>query len=191
MSEAWQWFLVVGGGIIFIANVIGAVIMVVRYVKRGKDIADAHYEKKIRDVISEDRKHNCQWIINSARDAESRKVENEFFMKSIVAVIEPIKEDVRETKELLKKLHHSQMTDLQIKLSHLFHDIFDKKGKFTKTEQTNWDKWFSDYEAIGGNSDIKRMNELVQATRVAMTIGKLRSSDQELLMEEGEKNEGK
>ena len=48
------------------------------------------------------------------------------------------------------------------------------KRCFTKAEQSNWDKWYSDYAALGGNSDIKRMDDLIQAARIELTLGKTR-----------------
>jgi hypothetical protein len=64
------------------------------------------------------------------------------------------------------------MTDLMIKLSSLYHEKFEKKGHLTKLEQSNWDKWFSDYVALDGNSDVRRMDDIIQKARVQCALDK-------------------
>ena len=173
MTEIWQWFLVVGGGIVFTVAVWEAIIKGHKYFKKGKSSAEKNFENRVRDVLSEDRKVNCPWLVNAERENAARERELLLLKETIVTELKPIRTDIKEIKDLTQRLHHSQMTDLQIKLNHLFNDKFDKKGILVKTDQINWDKWFSDYTALGGNSDIKRMDDLIQKARVQAALDKV------------------
>ena len=155
MTELWQWFVVIGSGIVFIMLVFDALVRAYKYLKTGKETAEGHLENKIKKILSDD-----------------RHVEIQLLKDAILGELIPMKKDIQDIKDHTLKLHHSQMTDLQIKLNHLYNTKFDVKGTLSKVDQTNWDKWFSDYTALGGNSDIKRMDDLIQAARVAVTLGK-------------------
>jgi len=183
MSEFWRWFLIIGGGLIFTISVLDSAIRGFRYLKKGKKSVRKSFNDKVISAVQEDRKVSCPWLLNIERDHKAREMELKLTKDAIISEIKselkPILKDIGEIKDTIGKLHHSQMTDLQIKLNHLFHDKFDKKGVFNKTDQTNWDKWFSDYTSLGGNSDIKRMDELVQAARVEITLGKTRKNKEE------------
>ena len=176
MTEFWQWFLIIGGGIIFIISVLDSIIRGVKHFLHGKKNAEQHLNNRIKNVITEDRSVNCPWLRNSEKEASIRELEMKLLKETIVAELQPIKNDISEIKELNKKLYHAQMTDLQIKLLSLYHDKFDKKGTLNKADQANWDKWFSDYTVLGGNSDIKRMDELIQNSRMQATLDKVRKS---------------
>lgn len=179
MTEFWRWFLVVGGGLIFIISVLDSAIRGFRYLKKGNKSAKKSFNDKVLNAVREDRKVNCPWILSVEREHKARESEMKLLKEAIIGELKPIQKDIEQIKEITTKLHHSQMTDLQIKLNHLFHEKFDKKGTFTKAEQSNWDKWYSDYAALGGNSDIKRMDELIQAARIELTLGKTRKNKEE------------
>lgn len=179
MTEFWRMFLYIGGGLIFTISVMDSAFRGFRYLKKGKTSADKRFDRRVKEILSDDRTQNCPWLLNVDRDSKARERELALLKETIVTELQPIKNDIAEIKDLTKRLHHSQMTDLQIKLGHLYHEKFDKKGSFTKVEQSNWDKWFSDYVALGGNSDIKRMDDLIQAARVELTLGKTRKNKKE------------
>lgn len=179
MTEFWKWFLIIGGGLIFFISVLDSAIRGFKYFKTGRKTAGDHFSNRVKSVIAEDRHANCPWYLNSERDAKAREREVQLLKEAVIAELQPIKQDISEIKDLTKRLHHSQMTDLQIKLNHLYHDKFDKKGILTKAEQSNWDKWFSDYTSLGGNSDIKRMDEIIQSARREMTLEKTRKNKEE------------
>lgn len=168
MTELWQWFLVIGAGIILFVNVVDALIKLYRYLKHGKKNADAYFENRVKDIILVHRDETCN------RDNAVREMELKVLREFIASELRPLKDDIADIKMINGKLHHAQMTSLQIKLAHLFHDKFDIKGTLTKEEQANWDKWFSDYTALGGNSDIKRMDELIQNSRMQAALDKVR-----------------
>lgn len=175
MTEFWQWFLIVGGGIIFIISVLDSIIRGIKHFLHGKKNAEQHLDNRIRSIIT-----------------NIREFELKLLKETIIAELQPIKNDIADIKMINGKLHHAQMTTLQIKLAHLFHDKFDKKGILSKADQTNWDKWFSDYTALGGNSDIKRMDELIQNSRMQVSLDKLRkskSSKSSVVKEEEESDE--
>lgn len=192
MTEYWQWFLIVGGGIIFIISVLDSIIRGVKHFRHGKKNAEQHLDNRIKSVITEERNTNCPWMRNAEKEASIRELEMKLLKEAIVAELQPIKNDISEIKDLNKKLYHAQMTDLQIKLHSLYHDKFDKKGVLNKTDQTNWDKWFSDYTDLGGNSDIKRMDELIQNSRMQATLDKVRKSksSKSSVVKEEESDEG-
>lgn len=173
MTEIWQWFLVVGGGIVFTVAVWEAIIKGHKYFKNGKSGAEKHFENRVRDVLSRDRKVNCPWLVNAERENAARERELLLLKETLITELKPIKNDIKDIKDLTQRLHHSQMTDLQIKLSQLFNDKFDKKGILTKADQINWDKWFSDYTELGGNSDIRKMDDLIQKARVQAALDKV------------------
>lgn len=179
MTEFWQWFLIVGAGLIFAIKVVDAVSDGLRYLKHGKKKAEEILDEHVIEVVQRDRKDNCPWLLNSERETSIRTLEMKLLKESIIAELQPIKLDIAEIKDLNKKLYHAQMTDLQIKLTSLFQDRFDKKGVLNKVDQANWDKWFSDYTALGGNSDIKRMDELIQKARLQSTLDKVSRTKKE------------
>jgi len=179
MTEVWQWFVVIGSGIVFAVLVLDAIIRTYKYFKKGKKHAEGHLENKVKDVISKDRAVNCPWIQGAKQNTENRHIELQLLKDAIIGELTPMKKDIQDIKDITLKLHHSQMNDLQIKLNHLYNNKFDVKGTLSKAEQTNWDKWFSDYSALGGNSDIKRMDELIQAARVAVTLEKANQTKKE------------
>jgi len=179
MTEFWKWFLIIGGGMIFFISVLDSAIRGFKYLKTGRKTAGDHFSNRVKSVIAEDRHINCPWYLNSERDAKARDREVQLLKEAVIAELQPIKQDIAEIKDLTKRLHHSQMTDLQIKLYHLYQEKFDKKGILTKAEQSNWDKWFSDYTLLGGNSDIKRMDEIIQSARKEMTLEKTRKNKEE------------
>lgn len=173
MTEIWQWFLVVGGGIVFTVAVWESIIKGHKYFKNSKSGAEKHFENRVRDVLSRDRKVNCPWLVNAERENAARERELLLLKETLITELMPIKNDIKDIKDLTQRLHHSQMTDLQIKLSQLFNDKFDKKGILTKADQINWDKWFSDYTELGGNSDIRKMDDLIQKARVQAALDKV------------------
>lgn len=173
MTEIWQWFLVVGGGIVFTVAVWESIIKGHKYFKNSKSGAEKHFENRVRDVLSRDRKVNCPWLVNAERENAARERELLLLKETLITELKPIKNDIKDIKDLTQRLHHSQMTDLQIKLSQLFNDKFDKKGILTKADQINWDKWFSDYTKLGGNSDIRKMDDLIQKARVQAALDKV------------------
>jgi len=172
MTEFWRLFLYIGGGLIFTVSVLDSLIRAIKHYKKGKKTVGKSFDNRVKNILTEERRISCPLIINAERDSQSRKLELSLLKDTIVAELKPIRKDIHEIKDLTLKLHHSQMTDLQIKLGHLYNNKFDVKGTLSKADQTNWDKWFSDYTALGGNSDIKRMDDLIQAARVAVTLGK-------------------
>jgi hypothetical protein len=176
MTEFWQWFIIIGGGIIFIVSVLDSIIRGVKHFLHGKKNTEQHFDNRIKSIITEERNTNCLWMRNAEKEASARELEMKLLKETIVTESQQIKNDIFEIKDLNKKLYHSQMTDLQIKLLSLYHDKFDKKGVLNKTDQTNWDKWFSDYTNLGGNSDIKRMDELIQNSRMQAALDKVHKS---------------
>jgi len=192
MTELWQWFGVVGGGIIFIVLVFDAIIRGIKHFRTGKKNAENIFDSHVKKVIAEDRRVSCPWILNVDREAAIRERELQLLRQTIISELQPIRNDIAEIKELTKKLHHAQITSLQIKLGGLFHLKFDKNGTLSRADQADWDKWFSDYTALGGNSDIKRMDDLIQAARVELALGKIRdskASKQKIEIEEDKVNE--
>jgi hypothetical protein len=191
MTEFWRLFLYIGGGLIFTISVLDSAYRGFRYFKKGKTTADKRFDRKVKGILADDRIHNCPWLLNVERDSKARDRELFLLKEAIITELQPIKNDIAEIKDLNKKLYHAQLTDLQIKLSTLFHEKFETKGTLSKNEQTNWDKWFSDYTSLGGNSDIKRMDELIQKSRMHVALDRAKNSkkgtsDKE---EQGEKNE--
>jgi len=168
MNEIWQWVLVVGAGIIFVVNVLEAIIKGYKHFKHGKKNADAYFEIRVKEIVRSHHDETCN------RDNAVRELEMKVLREFIASELRPIKNDISDIKMINSKLHHAQMTSLQIKLNSLYHDRFDKKGTLSKQDQANWDKWFSDYTALGGNSDIKRMDELIQNARMQATLDKVR-----------------
>ncbi|MFU8785843.1 MAG: hypothetical protein ACNA7U_01240 [Candidatus Izemoplasmataceae bacterium] len=178
MAEAWQLAMWVGAGIIFAASVINSAVQLIIYMKKSKKNADAYLENKINDRIQEH--HNDSLL----RDASVRDMEMKLFKEYLAAEIRPIAESLAKVEMMTEKLHHSQMTSLQIKLADLFNHKFDKRGILNKPDQTNWDKWFSDYTALGGNSDIKRMDDMIQKARIQSALDKVRVSSSKNKKEE-------
>ena len=176
MTEFWQWFLIVGGGIIFIISVLDSIIRGIKHFLHGKKNAEQHLDNRIKSVLTEERSKNCPWLLNVERDSKARDRELALLKETIITELQPIKNDISEIKDLNKKLYHAQLTDLQIKLTTLFNEKFEIKGILSKNDQTNWDKWFSDYTSLGGNSDIKRMDELIQKSRMHVALDKAKNS---------------
>ena len=192
MTGFWQWFLIVGGGIIFIISVLDSIIRGIKYFIHGKKNAELHLNNRIRSIIIDECNTNCPWMRNAEKEASVRGLELKLLKEAIITELQPIKNDISEIKDLNKKLHNAQITDLQIKLHSLYHDKFDKKGLLNKTDQANWDKWFSNYISLGGNSDIKKMDELIQKARVQAALDKVRKSKslKTSVEKEEESNEG-
>ena len=191
MTEFWRLFLIIGGGIIFTISVLDSAIRFYKYIKTGKRNANKHFDSKVKSILNDDRQKNCPFIVNAERDAINRDREIAMIKEAFRTELEPIKKDICEIKEFNMKIHHAQITDLQIKLTSLFHDKFDVKGYLTKPEQTNWDKWYSDYSALGGNSDVKKMDDLIQKARMHAALDKAKNSKKGSLEKEikEEKNE--
>jgi len=189
MAEFWRIFLYICGGVIFTASVTDSGYRLYKYLKRGRTSVGKSFDNKVKRILADDRVHNCPWILNVEHESAARERELNLLKETIITQLEPIKKDISEIKDLNKKLYHAQMTDLQIKLSTLFHEKFDVKGSLTKTEQTNWDKWFSDYHSLGGNSDIKRMDDLIQKARTHAALDKAKNSKRTKNTEEENKNE--
>lgn len=187
MTEIWQWFLVVGAGVVLLVQVIDALIKLYRYLKHGKKNADAYFENRVKEIVKLHHDETCN------RDNAVRELELKVLREFIASELRPIKDDIADIKMINGKLHHAQMTSLQIKLTHLFQDKFDIKGVLTREEQANWDKWFSDYTALGGNSDIKRMDDLIQNARMQATLDKVRGKKpitKQVVTQEEKPNEG-
>lgn len=189
MTEFWKWFLIVGGALIFIVSVVDSGYRLFRHLKKGKSSVDRRFDRRVKEILSDDRTQNCPWLLNVERDSKARERELLLLKETIVTELQPIKNDIAEIKDLNKKLYHAQMTDLQIKLTTLFHEKFDIRGILTKSEQTNWDKWFSDYTALGGNSDIKRMDELIQKARMHAALDRAKNSKKSKDEHKAEKEE--
>lgn len=182
----WQWFLVVGAGVVLFVQILDALIKLYKYLKHGKKNADAYFENRVKEIVK------FQHDETRNRDSAVRELELKVLREFIASELRPIKDDIADIKMINGKLHHAQMTSLQIKLYHLFQDKFDIKGVLTREEQANWDKWFSDYTALGGNSDIKRMDELIQNARMQATLDKVRGkkrSTKQVESEEEKPNE--
>lgn len=181
MTSFWQWFLVVGASIIFLANVIAAVMKLIRYLKNGKRNADVYFEKRVKKII------DCVAADEYNKYEKQKAAELKIFSEVIMSELKPIKESIEGLKTLGDYLQHAVLTDLKIKLRKLYHESFEKNGSLTKCEKVNWDKWFSDYSHLGGNSDIKTMDDYVQKVHYELTIemqkGKTKKK-KELIIEE-------
>lgn len=166
MTQTYLLFLTIGGGLIFTTNVIFALRQLVIYLKNGKKNADVYFEKKVQS-ISEKLYQEC-----FQRDKESREKELRLIKECITSELKPIKDDISFIKKSNECLRHTALTDLKIKLRELYNGPFEKKGMLSKIEKSNWDKWYSDYASLGGNSDIKVMNEQIQKIDHEITFEK-------------------
>jgi len=185
MTEFWAWFLYIGGGLIFTVSVLDSLIRFIKWYKTGRASAGKQIDKHINDIIAEDRKTNCPYLHGYERDVLARNRENDLLKEFILKELTPIKEGLEEVREWNKKMHHSIMDDLKVNLRSIY-VRFERKGSMTKNDQTNWDKYYSNYKDLGGNSDIKRMDDIIQKARLETTLGKARK-----MKEEKESNEGK
>lgn len=164
--EFWRWFLAIGGGITFLSSVLYALTNLVKYLKHGKKNADMSFERKVQKITNE--------IVNEKIEKllKSREQEFQLIRDFIKTELKPINENINNIKILTQHLEHSLLTDLKIKLRAMYHETFEIHGELSKIEKSNWDKWFSDYSILGGNSDIKVMNDHIQKVHLEMTIEK-------------------
>jgi len=170
----WQiigWIL---AAIVFSASVLDSIIRWYRAYRDAKKSANKAVDDHIKEVIKEDREFNCPAIITRERDLLDRRAETDSIKEFITSEIRPIKESLTDIKDWNKKMHHSIMDDLQIKLRAIY-KRFERKGTLSEVDQTNWDKYYSGYKNLGGNSDIKRMDEIIQKTRLEISIGKAKN----------------
>lgn len=184
MTNFWQWFLTIGGAIIFIANVVLALIQITKHLKNGKRNADSHFEKRVLNIIDE--------RLNPELDKmmQAREIEFKIMQEFISAELTPIREDIGAIKALNQNLQHATLTDLKIKLRSMYYDCFEVNGVLSCVEKVNWDKWFSDYVCLGGNSDIKTMNDHVQKVYLELTLEKQKAKAKSKTKQKGgEQNE--
>lgn len=183
MTEFWTWFLYVGGGLIFTVSVLDSLIRFIKWYRQGKATASHQIDGHIKDVINEDRKTSCPYITGYKRDILDRQRENDLLREFILKELKPIKEGLEEVRTWNKKMHHAIMDNLKVDLRAIY-TRFERKGTMSKNDQTNWDKYYSNYAELGGNSDIKRMDDIIQKARLEVTLGKART-----MKEENEENE--
>lgn len=166
MTDFWQWFLIIGGVIIFITNVLLAIFQLTKFLKNGKKNADNYFEKRVRTITGSCVKSEIEIF------QKDREIEFQIMREFISSELKPIKEDIQTIKVQNQNLQHATLTNLKIKLRAMYYDIFEPNGVFSQFEKSNWDKWFSDYTCLGGNSDIKTMNDHVQKVYLEITLEK-------------------
>lgn len=178
MTEFWTWFLYIGGGLIFIVSVLDSLIRFIKWYRQGKATAGKQIDGHIKDVLAEDRLSNCPYINGYKRDIIDRQRENDLLREFILKELKPIKEGLEEVRSWNKKMHHAIMDNLKVDLRAIY-ARFERKGTMSKNDQTNWDKYYSNYFELGGNSDIKRMDDIIQKARLEVTLGKARTTKEE------------
>lgn len=181
----WELVVWILGGIIFSASVLDSLVRWVKAYRTAKKQANDKIDGHIKEVLKEDRKENCPFIIHHERDVIARQREIDMLKEFIAKELKPIIEGLEEVRSWNKKMHHAIMDDLKVNLRAIY-TRFERKGSLSKNDQTNWDKYYSNYAALGGNSDIKRMDDIIQAARLEATLGKARKSKEKETNDENE-----
>lgn len=115
-------------------------------------------QKTILDVIithDEERDHE-----NEIKQAQQTKELKEFIKSENKPIVEQI--ELNNTK--LDTLTSATIEGTRQRLKNLYYDEFEKNGFFSNIGLKNWNALYQDYVILGGNGEIKLLNEEVQTT---------------------------
>lgn len=179
METTWLWLLSIGGGIIFLSNVVYAVNKIVRFILHGKQNAESYFEKRVQKIATE------IYTELFKRDCERREREFELMKELLATELKPMKEDLTNIKDLQTKTQAAVVSNLKLKLRDLYNMSFKRKGLFTSLEKSNWDEYYSEYFTLGGNGDVKIMNEQIQKIHLEAAYAKQKAKADKTQNEDG------